>query len=171
LLVKYQYKMTKLFISGFLTLSLSVFAQAPFNYTINGTLKNVSDNSYTYIHHKWDGKDITDSAKVKGGKFSFSGKGTEANMFWMTKSRNISEQPNLIFFVDGGKTSITAHIDSLPQAKVIGGQTQTDYKDYNAMMFGFGSKQQALVNAYNEAKNKRRCSYYERKSSRISKLR
>ena len=154
MLVKYQYKMTKLFISSFLTLSLSVFAQSPFNYTINGTLKNVSDNSYTYIHHKWDGKDITDSAKVKGGKFSFSGKGTEANMFWMTKSRNISEQPNLIFFIDGGKTTITAHIDSLPQAIVIGGQTQTDYKDYNAMMFGFGTKQQALVNAYNEAKNR-----------------
>ena len=146
--------MTKLFISGFLTLSLSVFAQAPFNYTINGTLKNVSDNSYTYIHHKWDGKDFTDSAKVKAGKFAFTGKGKEPNMYWMTRSRNINEQPNLIFFIDGGKTTISAHIDSLPKAKVSGGQTQKDYNDYNTMMFGFGTRQQALVNAYNEAKNK-----------------
>ena len=146
--------MTKQLISGLLLLSFSALAQSPFNFTISGNLRNVSDNSYAFIHHKWNGKDFTDSVKVKGGKFSFSGKGSEANMFWMTKNRNISEQPNLIFFVDGGKTNISANIDSLPQAKVSGGQTQTDYQEYNAMMFGFGSKQQALVNAYNEAKYK-----------------
>ncbi|MES2516043.1 MAG: TlpA disulfide reductase family protein [Bacteroidota bacterium] len=146
--------MTKLFITGFSAIALTAFSQTSFNFTISGEIKNAPDNSYTYIHHKWDGKDITDSAKVKAGKFSLAGKGTEANMYWMTRSRNIGEQPNLIFFVDGGKTIINAHIDSLPKAKVTGGQTQKDYADYNAMMFGFGAKQQILVNAYNEAKTR-----------------
>ncbi|MES2762196.1 MAG: TlpA disulfide reductase family protein [Bacteroidota bacterium] len=146
--------MTKLFIIGFSALNFAAFSQASFNFSISGELKNAPDNSYTYIHHKWDGKDITDSAKVKAGKFSITGKSTEANMYWMTRSRSINEQPNLIFFIDGGKTIISANIDSLPKAKVTGGQTQKDYADYNAMMFGFGAKQQVLVAAYNEAKNR-----------------
>ena len=146
--------MTKLLTLALSAFSLTSFAQNPYNFSISGELKNAPDNSYTYIHHKWEGKDITDSAKVKAGKFTFTGKGKEPNMFWMTRSRNISEQPNLIFFIDGGKTTISAHIDSLPKAKVVGGQTQKDYSDYNAMMFSFGSRQQALVNAYNEAKSK-----------------
>ncbi len=146
--------MTKFFTIALSAFSLASFSQTPYNYSINGDLKNAPDNSYAYIHHKWDGKDFTDSAKVKAGKFAFTGKGKEPNMYWMTRSRNINEQPNLIFFIDGGKTTISAHIDSLPKAKVSGGQTQKDYNDYNTMMFGFGTRQQALVNAYNEAKNK-----------------
>lgn len=146
--------MTKFFSIALTAFSFTAFSQTPFTYSINGELKNAPDNSYTYMHHKWDGKDITDSAKVKGGKFSFTGKAKEPNMFWITRSRNITEQPNLIFFIDGGKTTISANIDSLPKAKVVGGQTQKDYNDYNAMMLGFGTRQQAIVNAYNEAKNR-----------------
>jgi peroxiredoxin len=146
--------MTKFFLISLSVSSLASIAQSSFNFTINGTLKNVAENSYTYIHHKWNNKDLTDSAKVKGGKFTFTGKGSEPNMYWMTKSRNMNEQPNLIFFIDGGKTTITANADSLPQAKITGGQTQKDYNDYNAMMFGFGAKQQALVTDYNDAKSK-----------------
>lgn len=146
--------MKHIFTLAFSALTLSFYSQTPFTFSVAGNIKNVAEGSYIYIHHKWDGKDMTDSAKIKAGKFTFSGKGKEPNMYWITKSRNILEQPNLIFFVDGGKTSISAHIDSLPLAKVTGGQTQKDYADYNAMMFGFGAKQQALVNAYNEAKNK-----------------
>jgi peroxiredoxin len=146
--------MTKSLILSLASISIMSVAQTSFNFSINGTIKNIPDNAYTYIHHKWNNKDITDSAKVKGGKFSLNGKATETNMYWMTKSRNLSEQPNLIFFIDGGKTTVIGNVDSLPLAKVTGGQTQKDYQDYNAMMFGFGAKQQALVNSYNEAKSK-----------------
>jgi peroxiredoxin len=146
--------MTKLLLFSFSVLASSVFAQTKFTFNINGSLRNAPDNSYIYMHHKWDGTDHTDSAKVKAGKFAFTGKGTETNMYWITRSRNINEQPNLIFFVDGGKTTITGNIDSLPQAKVVGGQTQKDYIAYNEMMQGFGARQQTIVNAYNEAKYK-----------------
>ena len=146
--------MTKLFTIGLSAFSFAAFSQATFNFTINGELKNAPEGSYTYIHHKWDGKDITDSAKIKAGKFTLSGKAKEVNMYWMTRSRSMNEQPNLIFFIDGGKTTVSANIDSLPKAKVTGGQTQKDYTDYNTMMMGFGVKQQVLVSAYNEAKNK-----------------
>lgn len=137
-----------------LAVSFPVLAQTSYNYSINGSLKNLKDNSYIYLHHKWGNKDFTDSAKVKSGKFNFSGKGTEVNMFWITKSSSMNEQPNLIFFVDGGKTTISGNLDSINYATVVGGQTQKDYAEYNAMMNGYSAKQQAIVNAFNEAKAK-----------------
>ena len=100
--------------------ALSAIAQTPFTFSINGSLKNVKDNAKTYVHHKWDNKTYTDSVKVKAGKFTYTGKSAEPNMYWITKTSNVNDQPNLIFFVDAGKINVTAHIDSLPFAKVSG---------------------------------------------------
>lgn len=150
----YTQTMSKLLSTGLLALSLSSIAQNANTFTINGSLKNVPENSYVYIHHKWDNQNITDSSKVKAGKFAFTGKTIEPNMYWITKSNNINEQPNLIFFIDKGKTTITGNVDSLAFCKVIGGQTENDYLEYNSLMQGFGVKQQGIVNAYNEARTK-----------------
>ncbi len=144
--------MKYLFIAAMATGSLAV-AQTNFNFTISGSLKNVVDNHAVYIHHKWDGKNYTDSAKVKGGQFSLKGKSAEPNMYWITKDNSINAQPNLIFFVDEGKISIRGNIDSLPFAKVSGGQAQADYQEYNMLMNGFGARQQEITNAYNQARS------------------
>lgn len=146
--------MTKLLSIGLLAISLNLASQSGTPFNIAGALKNVPDNSYIYLHHKWNNQNITDSSKVKDGKFTFAGKTVEPNMYWITKSNNINEQPNLIFFVDKGKTNLSGNIDSLAFCKVSGGQTETDYLEYNALMQGFGVKQQEIVNAYNEARAK-----------------
>ncbi len=146
--------MTKIISITLSILSFGAIAQSSFNFSVNGALKNIKENSKVYIHHKWNDATITDSVKVKAGKFSLNGKSTEPNMYWITKLNNSNDQPNLIFFVDAGKTSITGNMDSLPFAKVTGGPTQKDYLDYNMLMGGFSLKQQAIVNAYNEAKAK-----------------
>ncbi len=134
--------------------SFPSMAQSSFNFSVSGNLKNVKDNAYTYIHHKWNNKDITDSVKIKSGNFSYAGKSEETNMYWITKGRNINEQPNLVFFIDGGKTTVKANADSLAYGKIQGGQTQKDYMEYNGLMQGYGIKQQDMVNRYNEAKGK-----------------
>lgn len=152
--VKYIYKMIKILQLSFIAISFSSLAQAPFNFSVTGNLKNVKDNAYVYIHHKWNTKDITDSVKVKSGNFTYTGKGTEPNMFWITKGRSMNEQPNLVFFIDGGKTTIKANIDSIAYGKVDGGTTQKEYMAYNALMQGYGVKQQDMVNRYNEARAK-----------------
>ena len=110
--------------------SINAVTQTSFNFSINGSFKNTKDNSKIFIHHKWDDGTFTDSLKLKGGKFVLNGKSSEPNMYWITKTNNPNEQPNLIFFVDAGKTSVTGNIDSLPFAAVSGGSTQKDYVDY-----------------------------------------
>ena len=72
--------MVNFFKLGVLVFSMPLLAQTNTNYTISGTLKNVSNNGYVYLHHKWGNKDITDSAKVKAGTFSFKGKTSEESM-------------------------------------------------------------------------------------------
>ena len=146
--------MIKLTIAIFSLAITPLVAQTPFSFNIVGTMKGAKDNSKVYIHHKWENKSITDSVKVKAGKFLYSNRSIETNMYWMTKTNNINEQPNLIFFIDGGKTTINAHIDSLPFAKVDGGQTQKDYLQYNGIMQEFSIQNQQIVNAYNEARSK-----------------
>lgn len=145
--------MNTFFKAGLALLPLAAIAQSPAGYTINGNLRQAQEGSYIYIHHKWNNQDVTDSAKIKGGQFSLNGKTPEANMYWITRSRYITEQPNLIFFVDGGKTTIKGSLDSIQYASVAGGKTQQDYAEYNTMMMAFGTKQQAIVNAYNVAKS------------------
>lgn len=137
----------------FLSIAWSSLAigQSSFNFNVSGNIRNVPDNHMLYIHHKWDNKNITDSAKVKGGQFTYKGKSTEPNMYWITKENNVNEQPNLIFFADPGKISVSGNIDSIQFAQVAGGPTETDYIDYNKLMNGFGTQQQELVRMYNQA--------------------
>lgn len=134
--------------------SIHAMAQSSFNFSINGSFKNAKENTKIFIHHKWDEGTFTDSSRLKGGKFVLNGKSSEPNMYWITKTNNPNEQPNLIFFVDAGKTIVTGNLDSLSFSGVSGGTTQKDYIDYNSLMGSFSIKQQAIVNAYNEAKNK-----------------
>lgn len=144
----------KHFISIIVLFSSSMMAQSSYNYNISGNAINAKEGAYIYLHHKWNNKDITDSAKIKGGKFNFSGKGYEPNMFWLNLSNNINFQPNLIFFVDGGKTTIDVNLDSLAFGKVSGGPTQADYLEYSSFMKTFSQKQQLMVKEYNEARYK-----------------
>src|SRR6185503_9657486 len=60
-------------------------------------------------------------------------------------------QPNFVFFVDGGKSTISANADSLAYGMVKGGQTQKDYIEYRAGMADFGQKQQRIYADYNKA--------------------
>ncbi len=145
--------MIKSLVSFLFVFSFFAKAQTPANFTVTGNLRNVTQK-YIYVHHKWDNKDVTDSVKVVKSNFTYTAKTSEANMYWITKANNINEQPNLIFFVDGGKTSVSASIDSLNYGKIQGGKTQKDYQEYNALMMNFGAKQQDMVTRFNDAKAK-----------------
>ncbi len=64
-----------------------IFGQGK-GFVINGTIKQVPDNSHIYITHKYNEATIIDSALVKGEKFTFKGKTPEPNMYWITFKEN-----------------------------------------------------------------------------------
>jgi len=143
-----------LIILPFLALS-PAFAQKqaqakPFAVKIDGTIKNYFGKTI-YMHHKWDEKDHTDSAKIVNGKFTFNVKSVDPNMFWFTLTSDINQQPNFIFFADAEPLKATIVADSLNYSTVSGGQTQKDYLEYRAMINGFIAQQQQMQTDYNTA--------------------
>jgi peroxiredoxin len=121
------------------------------SFKINGSISNFQ-GKMIYVHHKWDDKDFTDSAKINKGKFSLSLKTPEPNLYWFTLSREAGAQPNCLFFAD--ETAITASLkggDSLPYSKIEGGEAQKDYMEYRAMINNLVSVQQRMQADYNTA--------------------
>lgn len=141
----------------FLLSALVAFPQKdkkPFSFKIDGTIRNHSGKSI-YLHHKWDEKDHTDSAKIVNGKFTFNLKSIDPNMYWFTTTNNVNAQPNFIFFADA--SPIKANIvggDSILYSVVEGGQVQKDYIEYRMMVNNFVMQQQKLQSDYNTASQK-----------------
>lgn len=117
---------------------------------IDGTIRNFSGKTI-YIHHKWDEKDYTDSAKVVNGKFTFNLKSVDPNMYWFTNSNNINEQPNYVFFADSEPLKAVLIGDSIAYSTVYGGQTQKDYIEYRTTISAFVAQQQQMQADYNTA--------------------
>jgi len=147
--------MRHLILSVLLVISIVLNAQKPFSFTINGEITKY-DKQYVYLHHKWDGKDFTDSMQVKNGKFSFSGKSEEPNMYWFTTDNNLLAQNNFIFFVDPGKISVKLKGDSVFAGKAVGGQTQKDQVEYQGIVNGFVKKQMELQAEFTSAQQQGR---------------
>jgi len=129
-----------------LLFSANLFSQAK-DFTLSANIKGASEGSYLFLTHKLGDAFEFDSAKVKGEKAVFKGKTPEANMYWITLRKN--ENPNLIFFIDGGKVEVTGKADSLAKAVVKAGQTQEDYKASILLASTFFAKRQGYINRHN----------------------
>ncbi|MDX2174365.1 MAG: TlpA disulfide reductase family protein [Bacteroidota bacterium] len=144
----------KTLVLAFTFLVVSFFGQKQisktFNFKIEGTIRNFTGKTI-YVHHKWDDKDITDSAKVVNNKFQFNLKSVDPNMYWFTTTNVISAQPNYIFFVDAGTIKANLIGDSIAYSTVDGGQTQKDYIEYRQLINSFVMQQQQMQADYNTA--------------------
>lgn len=121
-----------------------------FSFKIDGTIRKF-DGKKIYLHHKWDEKDYTDSAKLVNGKFSLNLKSVDPNMYWFTLTNDINAQPNYIFFADAGTIKVTLLADSLPYSLIEAGQSQKDYIDYRMLISNFVTVQQKMQSDFNTA--------------------
>jgi peroxiredoxin len=141
-----------LFVSG-LGNSQKPPVERTFSFRIDGTVRN-AQAPYIYLHHKWNEKEFTDSAKVVNGKFVYNLRSVDPNMYWFTNSRDINAQPNYIFFADAAPLKANLKGDSLPFSTVTGGQAQKDYLEYRKMITGFVNVQQQMQVDFNAAAQK-----------------
>ncbi len=121
-----------------------------FSFKVEGSIRNFK-GSKIYLHHKWNEKDYSDSAKVVNGQFSFRLKSPESNMYWFTTESNAGAQPNFPFFIDEGVTKVKLIGDSLPYSVAEGGKSQKDYLDYRAMIMELVMIQQKMQSDYSDA--------------------
>lgn len=109
------------------------------------------DGKTIFLHHKWEEKDVTDSAKINKGKFTFNLKSVDPNMYWFTLSNDINAQPNYIFFADNAPIKVRLLADSLPFSSIQAGQSQNDYVDYRLIISNFITIQQKMQTDFNQA--------------------
>ncbi len=145
-------------LAALLILSQLVLAQKSkqektFSFKVEGTIRNFTGKTI-YLHHKWNDKDYTDSAKVKDGSFVFNLKTPEQNMYWFTKTPDINEQPNAIFFADKADHKATLIGDSLLYSVIVGGQAQEDYLEYRRMINQLVMVQQKMQQDFMEAQQR-----------------
>jgi len=110
---------------------VELFAQKKIPFTIKGEIQGAKEGSYLYLSHKWDNQFITDSVKVSNSKFIFKGETPEPNMYWMYAYPG--SQQLVIFFVDGGETSIKGEFQTIENSEVISGPTQRVYAGFVAI--------------------------------------
>ena len=162
-------KIKFLFLSIFITGTVVAQKPKPFSFTIEGSVKNYK-SAYIYLNHKWDDKFFTDSTKVTDGKFKFTGKSPEPNMYWFTITSNPNTQPAIIFYVDGAKTTVDMNMDSLQMLSIKGGPSQKDYEEYKVLMLTFQMQQQQIVNEYNQARSTNDMNTMQAKQAEFEKL-
>jgi len=131
----------------------SAFSQKqekPHTYKIEGNIRNYSGNTI-YLHHRTLEKQITDSARLNNGKFSFAIKSTEPSMYWFTLTPDMMAQPNCYFFPDDTPTKARLVGDSLAYSVVEGGQSQKDYLEYRMIISNLVQQQQRMQADYQAA--------------------
>ncbi|MFN5182629.1 MAG: redoxin domain-containing protein [Bacteroidota bacterium] len=130
------------FLTAILVNSLVICASG-IKFNLSVTLAGAKDGTKLYLQHKYNDQLKCDSSVIKNGKAEFNGSTAEPNMYWLTTSRNVN--PDLIFFIDGGKIKITGNLDSLGNAVVDGGSTQKEYLIYLEMVKTYNQKRENLI--------------------------
>jgi peroxiredoxin len=136
-------------------LILTVFILASCNnkkqdvYTINGTITGVTSGKVFLQKRDLDKFVKTDSAEIKDGKFTFTGKVAIPEMRYLTVDQ---KETNLPFFIENAEFTITAYADSLDKSIVKGGPTQELFKSYISGSDAYDKKMNDLYVSYMQAK-------------------
>ncbi len=121
-------------------------------FKIEGTIRHYTGGKL-FLHHRWDEKELVDSARVQNGKFVFNVKSAEPNLYWITTGLVPGDQ-SFYFFADLGNVKATLIGDSLMYGQVEAGQSEKDYLEYRAMINNLVMIQQKMQSDYNEAVQK-----------------
>lgn len=128
-------------------------------FTIQGTVTALQKPAKVYLNIRRCGDNTLDSAEVKEGKFSFSGKLAEptmANLYLKVLEPVLSEGQErkscdvLTLFLDKGNITITAE-DSISHGVVKGAVANDDYNHLNELLKDVNGKLDELEKQYRQA--------------------
>jgi peroxiredoxin len=116
-------------------------------YVIKGTILGDTVEQ-VFLQKSKDGRfEILDSAKVEDGKFKFTGKIIDADLYYI----GLDESRFTGFFNEAASIKIEFHTDSLMSPKVSGSVSDALYRDYQTLVEKQRSVEIGLYTAYNEA--------------------
>jgi peroxiredoxin len=119
-------------------------------YTVTGTVKG-ADSGWAILRYSAAGGPRTDSARIAGGRFAFSGNISTPQFAMLALTSATPGSYPLSFFLESGTTIITAVPDSLKDARISGGATETEYLHFLADTRVFDDKERVLDSIYESA--------------------
>jgi peroxiredoxin len=127
--------MKKLILIAALSLPILASAQTD-TFTIEGKVSNPASQSKAYLIYRAAGKNVIDSAELKDGGFSFSGKVTVPTSATLTLAhtgsglRSIGKNPdNYTLYLDQGTVVVNVK-DSIKNATISGAKLSVEYVKY-----------------------------------------
>jgi peroxiredoxin len=127
----------------------------PGGFIIEGTVKGM-DTGWIYFGHNDSNGFVSDSAHIKGGQFTFTGKVSEsAEFFLWLKLVNGKMVDPFDFFVEDTLMQMNVNKDSLVATGVTGSNVENLYLQYKQALKPVTDERKALSKAYNvaDAKN------------------
>ncbi len=151
-------RMSRIVASLLMLLPFFLHAQQEQSFRISGNVKKVQDEiGWIHLFYMNGLNQVTDSAKVEKGKYSFSGEITEPTFFRLqaiprdTTLASASEN-TLVAFLEAGKVTITSK-DSFSNAGFKGSKEMKVYKAFEDMLKPYGDTMQQFVRDYTKARD------------------
>ncbi len=147
-----MFKMKKYFLLLFLPMvAITIFScqqQKKDSYTINGDVSGLTD-PYIYLSTRVGDSMRVDSAAVKEGKFTFTGKADQPTMAALyLKNRRSGVQ----FYLQNADIKISGNVDSLSNAKITGSPTQDDFEAYKSSIKEYTVQEDSAYSKYQTAR-------------------
>ncbi|MGF7231346.1 redoxin domain-containing protein [Arachidicoccus sp.] len=118
------------------------------SYTINGDVAGLTD-PYIYLSSSVGDSMRVDSAAVKDGKFTFTGKADHPAMAALyLKDRRSGVQ----FYLQNAGIKISGNVDSLDKATITGSPTQDDFEAYKASIKEYTTQEDSAYGKYQTAR-------------------
>ncbi len=146
--------------------ALPALAFAQEHYFIKGRFAHTAPATKVFLTYRNEGANVSDSATVHNGSFTFTGTVPEAKLATLlvdykgvglgSIDRHAKADALSLYLTNG--TTIINSTDSLSKAKITGTKINIDYQDYQAYVKPSSDKYQALMAEYNKATKEQRAS-------------
>lgn len=143
-------------------------------YDIEGSLGSYNSPAKVYLQYRYKGKVNTDSARLKNGKFKFSGSiegdPVYAKLLFNAKGSGINYHDYKSVYLENGVITVTG-TDSLSKAKVEGTKANEDNDRYNLALKGVNDAYTALEAKKNAATpEQKKSEAFEKENNKTEKV-
>ena len=132
-----------------LTIFLSFFVVAQPNFTINGSIKGIPENTTIQLKNEDLVIPLLASGPVKQGNFNLKGNVEEPNIYLLTYAGN---KQRLTIFMDNSNITIKGSADSLSKAIVTGSPSNDQFNEFNNEFNPLFDKLTKIAKHINEGK-------------------
>lgn len=143
-------KTTKISLCVISALTLLIACHKPYEYVLTGEIISLPDGWVYLQSYTGEGLKTLDSAEATQGRFRFKGTINAPEFVYLSLGQS---KGRIGLFLEPGKLKVTAHVDSLQQARVTGSALNDEYMAFRKEFNTYQQRQEELYHQYKAAKD------------------